>query len=131
MLAVGFDGSPASKNALAYATGLARREHADLLVIFVQPYTATVTAAGAYAPDATVGEEELRCEIDRELCGCPVTWTCVLARGDEVGELERLAAEHQADAIVVGRSRRRLRVLGPSVSGRLVRRARRPVIVVP
>lgn len=39
LLVVGFDGSGPSRNALAYAAGLARRDNAALLIAFVETLT--------------------------------------------------------------------------------------------
>lgn len=131
VLVVGFDGSEPSRNALAYAAGLARREHARLLIAFVQPMVEAIAYPGICIPPQDETDGELRTEIERELEGLSVRWTCVFSRGDAVHELERLATENRADAIVVGRSHSRLRAVTGSVSGRLARRAAHTVIVVP
>ena len=51
--------------------------------------------------------------------------------GDICHELEEVGREYEADAIVVGTTHGLLGRLFGSVSGRLARRAQRPVIVIP
>lgn len=131
VLVVGFDGSGPSRDALAYAAGLARREQAHLLITFVQPFTEMLPFPGACAPVPDEADDELRAEVRRELSCTDVQWTCVFVRGDAACELEKLAGENRADAIVVGRSKGWLHNVAGSVSGRLARRATHPVIVVP
>jgi nucleotide-binding universal stress UspA family protein len=58
-------------------------------------------------------------------------WVYLATSGDVAYELERLADKLSADAIIVGRSRRRIRTLRASVSKRLIASARRIVVVVP
>ncbi len=128
LLVVGFDGSGPSRNALAYAAGLARRDDAALLIAFVEALYATPLwfwAGSPIIPDSTCDLTE---ELRDELRGAGVPWQFVSVRGDAARELETLASAYRADAIVVGRSRRSW--LG-SVSSGLAKRARRTVLIVP
>lgn len=131
LLVVGFDGTGPSRNALAYAAGLARRENATLLIAFVEALSGATLwffAGSPILPDlAPDFVEELRQEL--EPVGVP--WRFVSVRGDTARELESLAAAVQADAIVVGRSRSSWRFLTGNVPHTLVKSARRTVLVVP
>ena len=53
VIVVGVDGSESSLRAAAYAGGLARRQHALLAVVYVQPVLADGAALGAPVADAT------------------------------------------------------------------------------
>lgn len=50
---VGLDGSETSLRAVAYAAGLARRQHALLAIVYVQPPPATGAALGVPVAGAT------------------------------------------------------------------------------
>src|SRR5204862_1894447 len=53
VIVVGVDGSDTSMRAAAYAAGLARRQHALLAVVYVQPVMAAGTAMGAPVAETT------------------------------------------------------------------------------
>jgi nucleotide-binding universal stress UspA family protein len=137
LLLVGVDGTPTSVNALAWASGMARREGSELVVVEVRSIISTAAAAagaagvvlepGQPAPSAVLTERAVAA-LDELLAG---RWRVEVRTGDPAEELEGLARELRADAIVVGRSRNPGRHVLGSVSGRLVRHARHPVIVVP
>jgi nucleotide-binding universal stress UspA family protein len=135
---VGVDGSVASLRALSWATGLAARNGAGLVVVHVRhqaslpvPETAWIDADQVWAAGDDL-EGALRAEIDDALKHIEgLTGRMVVRRGDPVREITAVAAEQRADAIVVGSTRRRGRWSRRSLSGRLVRHGRWPVIVVP
>ncbi|MFB4276103.1 universal stress protein [Nonomuraea sp. MTCD27] len=129
LLVVGFDGSGPSRNALAYAAGLARRDHAALLIAFVEALNTTPTWFYAGSPIIPDSAADLTEDLRDELRGAGVPWQFVSVRGDTARELETLASAYMADAIVVGRSRRSL--WRGSVSARLAKRARRTLLIVP
>lgn len=134
-IVVGFDGTAPSSDALAYAAGLARRERAHLLAVFVSPLQGGLTGLAATNAGLHVDDEPLVRSLREEVEDCAeasgVGWTLVQRCGDAVQELEGMAEEHRADAIVVGRSAsKKSQVLG-SVTLRLIKHAKRPVIVVP
>lgn len=137
VLVVGLDGSDPSRDALAYAVGMARREGSRLVIVRVGiPVTAAaaVAAAGGTVLPAggLVDEEALNAESIRGLDELlPGRWRVVECTGEPGAELERVAREVRADAIVVGRSRNPGRHLLGSVTARLARRSNHPVIVVP
>jgi nucleotide-binding universal stress UspA family protein len=132
---VGFDGSPASHNALAYATGMARRLAEPLLIvhvappgIFCEPLTGMVVGSVTDREHMNRwlrGELLAACDID----GLDVR--LVTRCGTPARELAAAATEYSADALIIGASGRPRRHLAGSVSGWLARHAQCPVIVVP
>ncbi|MCL2396368.1 MAG: universal stress protein [Acidimicrobiaceae bacterium] len=137
VLVVGLDGTDPSRDALAYAVGMARREGSSLVIVRVGvPVSAAAAVAAASGtvlpPGGLMADEALTPEnisaLDELL---PGRWRLVECTGEPGAELERVARDVRADAIVVGRSRNPGRHLLGSVTSRLVRRANHPVIVVP
>ena len=133
---VGVDGTRTSLRAASYAAGLARRQGAGLVVVFVSSpaaYAGLITGVVAGAVQQTHDElaAELRQECRRgaEELGLPVTFLC--RRGDAYTELCKAADESRADLVVVGSSEQAGHRLVGSVATRLVRAGRWPVIVVP
>jgi nucleotide-binding universal stress UspA family protein len=139
VIVVGVDGSPSSLRAAAYAAGIARREHAKLVGVYVcQP---SPTAAGVAGVDcsvwyrATEAEEQLKEEICSQLASDHVVWgtqfEVVVRKGNPTTEILAVAKETGADEIVVGGSTAiRHRVSG-SLASRLLRRRHCVVTVVP
>jgi nucleotide-binding universal stress UspA family protein len=127
---VGMDGGGPADNAAAWAAGLARRERARLVLVYVEPiasasYWTPVMAASAV--DAALAfVAELRCNARELLDPQGIRWDVVHHRGDVAHGLEAVAEERMADCIVVGRSRR-----GGSVARTLINLATRPVVVIP
>ncbi|NYI08299.1 universal stress protein [Allostreptomyces psammosilenae] len=132
---VGFDGSVSSERALAYAVGMARRAGAGLVIVHVANRLPATVWAGCEppvfvdVPDRT--SEVLGLELACADYLAEVPWVLVERGGDICHELEEVAVEYAADAIVVGGSQGLIARLFGSVAGRLVRRANRPVIVIP
>ena len=132
---VGFDGSPASHNALAYATGMARRLAEPLLIvhvappgIFCEPLTGMVVGS---VTDREHMNRWLRAEL---LAACDIQGLdvrMVTRSGTPARELAAAATEYSADALIIGASGRPWRHLAGSVSTWLARHAQCPVIVVP
>jgi nucleotide-binding universal stress UspA family protein len=138
VILVGVDDSTTSSRAGWYAAGLARRQGARLVAVFVSPL-ASLGAAGptgaavAVARDeafrATAADMERRAlEIGAEL-GIEITF--VAARGEPFAEIRRIAGEVRADAIVVGASAHAGHRFVGSLAVRLVRAGKWPVTVVP
>jgi nucleotide-binding universal stress UspA family protein len=132
---VGFDGTDPSRDALAFAAGIARRGGGHLIVVYViRPIgmTGLSPAAGALSL-ATAREdgEVLRAEIEPELRQFGVSADFVVREGDIAREIEAVADSEHADLIVVGRSSSRTHAVMGSVALALVRHAQRPVSVVP
>ncbi|NUR89771.1 MAG: universal stress protein [Nonomuraea sp.] len=131
LLVVGFDGSGPSRNALAYAAGLARRDNASLLVAFVESLTSASLWFFAGSPIVPDSAADLTDDLRDELSGVGVPWRFVSVRGETARELELLASACMADAIVVGRSRSVWHTFGGSVAVGLAKRSRRTVLIVP
>jgi nucleotide-binding universal stress UspA family protein len=132
---VGIDGSDTSMRAVAYAGGLARRQHCQLVVVFVantSAWIASVSGAGV-ALQSTM--DELAAELRRDVrmlaeeFHVPVAF--VTRRGDPFTELRAMADATKADTVVVGSSTSAGHRLVGSVATRLVRLGRWPVVVVP
>ncbi len=133
---VGVDGTRTSLRAAAYAAGLARRQGARLVVVFVSSpaaYATMISGVVAGAVQQTHDElaEDLRQECRRgaDELGVPVTF--LSRRGDAYTELRAAADETRADLVVVGSSEQAGHRLVGSVAARLVRTGRWPVVVVP
>jgi len=132
---IGYDASPSSRNALAYAAGLARRLGRPLLVVYVVPFgvycepmTGQVICAARERQDF---EPWLLAELD-QVCDAEGLDVRVMARrGNAAKELAAAADTSSADALVVGASAHKLRHVAGSIPGWLARHARCPVIVVP
>ncbi|HEY7146479.1 MAG TPA: universal stress protein [Streptosporangiaceae bacterium] len=131
----GFDGSPPSRNALAYAAGMARRLDRPLLVVYVTP-------RDSYCEPLTgqvIGTVRDRDEIGRWLLGelgqvCDADGLRVRAlirSGTPARELAAAAVEWSADALVIGASGHAWHQLAGSVPGWLARHVHCPLIIVP
>ncbi|RKN47140.1 universal stress protein [Streptomyces hoynatensis] len=132
---VGFDGSTSSERALAYAVGMAVRSNCGLIIVHVANRLPTTVWAGC-EPPALVDVPDHRTEILGLELACAenlseVPWVLLERGGDICHELEEVGQEYQADAIVVGTTHGLIGRIFGSVSGRLARRAQRPVVVIP
>ena len=139
VILVGVDDSVTSLRAGAYAAGLARREGARLVCVFVEQLPAMYGAAGAAGAAALAAQdqalretgEELRrrTEEEAERLGVPLTF--IIAHGDPYHELRRVADQVRADAVIVGASAKAGHRWVGSLAVRLVKAGRWPVTVVP
>jgi nucleotide-binding universal stress UspA family protein len=133
---VGVDGSDPSLRAAAYAAGPARRRHALLAVVYVQPVMAAGSALGVPVADTT---DEITEGLVREIRGATerlkgifeVRWEFHTFRGDPYNGLVKAADDLTADAVVVGASEQAGHRIVGSVAVRLVKAGRWPVTVVP
>ncbi|WP_327179463.1 universal stress protein [Streptomyces sp. NBC_01335] len=136
VIVAGIDGSDSSMRAAAYAAGLARRQHAMLALVYVQPLMVTGAALGAPVSGTTgdVAEgliNEIRSSSERFKDTWDVRWEFHTFPGDPYNGLVTAADELKADAVVVGASESAgHRIIG-SVAVRLVKAGRWPVTVVP
>lgn len=135
LILVAVDGSETSMRAGAYAAGLARRQGARVVCLYV----AQITGAAAGVP-AAVGAlmqmhesvaAELRATVAAQAPVLGVDVTFVERRGDPYTEIVRLAKELRVDAVVVGASAQTGHRFVGSLALRLVRDARWPITVVP
>jgi nucleotide-binding universal stress UspA family protein len=134
-IVVGFDGSTSSERALAYAIGMTRRSGCGLIIVHVANRLPTTVWAGC-EPPVFVDVPDHRTEVLGLELACAdylvdVPWILVERGGDICHELEEVGQEYAADAIVVGSTQGIVGRIFGSVAGRLARRARRPVVVVP
>ena len=139
VILVGVDGSVTSLRAGSYAAGLARRQSARLVLVYVEQPSAMYGAAagagaGAIAEQQRAFSEtaaDLRREAEEGAARVGVQLTFVVAAGDPYHELRRVADEVRADAVVVGASTKAGHRLVGSLAVRLVKAGRWPVTVVP
>jgi nucleotide-binding universal stress UspA family protein len=130
----GYDGSRSSRNALAYAAGMARRLGRSLLLVYVVPGICceplTGQVIGATRDDAEM-TRWLLAELDEVFDRDDLTVSVHIRRGNPARELAAAADDASADALVVGAPGHLWHHVAGSVPGWLARHARCPVIVVP
>ncbi len=135
----GVDGSRTSLRAAAYAAGLARRQGARLVVVYVAAGGAMGGLAGLAPGSAAAvavsardyGEQLHRQALEAaEHMGMP-PFEFMATDGDPYNEITRIAEEVKADVVVIGASESAGHRLIGSLAGRLVRAGRWPVTVVP
>ena len=137
VILVGVDDSVTSLRAGAYAVGLARRQGARLVVVYVEPTSVIYGAAagaGAMAEQERAYSEtaaDLRRRVEEFSADRGIAVTFVTALGDPYHELRRVADEVRADAVVVGASTKAGHRFVGSLAVRLVKAGRWPVTVVP
>ncbi|GAA4606387.1 nucleotide-binding universal stress UspA family protein [Actinoplanes octamycinicus] len=139
VMVVGIDGSESSRRAAAYAVGLAGREGARLIGVYVRPLPSSMVSmadtSGAAAASVVASQDEVVTEfhdtLRRERTRSGVDMEIVVRQGDPFTELCQAANETWADAVIVGRSESLLHRIAGSVAQRLVRCGRWPVTVVP
>lgn len=129
---VGYDGSRSARNALAYATGMARRQERSLLGVYVTSTCGPATAQGVpVARDTEAVERWLLTELAEVASPAGVRVHVRTRWGSPARELSALAAELSADALVIGAPTRSWHRLAGSVPSWLATHASCPVIVVP
>jgi nucleotide-binding universal stress UspA family protein len=131
---VGVDGSDTSLRAAAYAAGMARRQSAHLVVLYVASggLAAGVAAtAGASIELRASIEQEIRTQFEEGSRRLGIASTFIRRDGNPYVELVRTAEELRVDAVVIGASMSAGHRIVGSLAGRLVRDAKWPVTVVP
>ena len=138
VILVAVDDSTTSIRAGWYALGMARRQRAKLVSIFVSPM-ATIGTSGPGGAALAVAKDEAFAEMVRDMrqrandaaeeFGVPLTF--LARRGEPFAEICKAADEVRADAIVVGASTKAGHRFVGSLAVRLVRAGRWPVTVVP
>ncbi|ONH27166.1 universal stress protein UspA [Pseudofrankia asymbiotica] len=132
---VGVDGSRTALRAASYAAGVARRQRARLIVVYVTMApgweSMAPMAAGAVQQAAADVAAEIRDVVAHRAQELGLSTTLVVRLGDPLDALRRTADEVHADMVVVGASEGAgHRIIG-SLATRLVRTGRWPVTVVP
>ena len=135
---VGIDDTVTGLRAAAYTAGLARRQRARVIAVYVAPL-ATMAVASSAGPAVLAAENEAYEEIAKDLAARAETMArdlglsvnFITAHGDAYREITRIADESRADAIVVGASLKAGHRLMGSLAVRLVRAGKWPVTVVP
>lgn len=138
VILAGIDESVTALRAASYAAGLARRQGARVVAVYVESM-AGMGLASPVSPAVLAAENEAHDEIAKELAdradtmarelGIAVTFIAV--HGDPFHEITRIAGETRADAIVVGASLKAGHRFMGSLAVRLVRAGKWPVTVVP
>jgi nucleotide-binding universal stress UspA family protein len=132
------DDSTTSIRAGWYAMGMARRQGAKLVAIFVSPM-ASVGTSGPGGAALTVAKDEAFAEMVSDMRRRAaeaaeefgISLTFLARRGEPFAEIRRAADEVRADAIVVGASTKAGHRFVGSLAIKLVRAGRWPVTVVP
>jgi nucleotide-binding universal stress UspA family protein len=139
VILVGIDGSITSLRAGAYAAGLARRQGARLVCVYVARLSTVYGASAGAGADAIAAQEQahdetaadLRRQAEEGAGNLGVHLTFITAAGDPYRELRRVADEVKADAVIVGASAQAGHRWVGSLAVRLVKAGRWPVTVVP
>jgi nucleotide-binding universal stress UspA family protein len=135
-IVVGIDGSDESGRALALAVELAARHRGRVHACFIAHLPTAVMLGSFLGPSVSVADaldetvERLSRLVREELGTAEVGGDFAWTQGDVATELQRLAATHDADLIVVGRSAHPHLHVG-NVPNRLITMGLRPVLVVP
>ncbi len=129
-IVVGVDGSEDSIQAVAFAGRLAKETGACLTVVYVQHLP--VVGPPELERNHRMAERRVARRVVKALMPLSVPWDLEVGGGDVADQVQRVARERGADLIVVGtRGHGPVgRLLGGSVSTRVVHHADRPVLVV-
>jgi nucleotide-binding universal stress UspA family protein len=135
VLLVGIDGSDTSLRAGAYAAGLAMRQHARLVCLFVRTYRVTAGVGISAIPSMQQAQDDLARElqemVESQSTRLGVHAEFVQREGNPFTEIVRLADELPADAVIVGASTKAGHRFVGSLAVHLVRASRWPITVVP
>jgi nucleotide-binding universal stress UspA family protein len=139
-IVVGVDGTPTSLRALAYAAGLARRQRAELICVYVRrPLRTPVALSGWVDAGIVAAEAQAQAEAEKEIFAQIAddagTWgspgRLIVRSGNPLTELKKVAEQACADTIIVGASTSIAHRMFGSLGHRLLRRKPCPVTVVP
>jgi nucleotide-binding universal stress UspA family protein len=135
---VGVDESITATRAGWYAAGLARRQRARLIAVYVAPVASAAAAApGGAAVLAAEHEahqeqgENMRRRAEDAANEFGIDLDFIVARGNPYHEIIRVAEETRAEAVVVGASMKAGHRFVGSLAIHLVRSGKWPVTVVP
>jgi nucleotide-binding universal stress UspA family protein len=135
ILLVGIDGSATSLRAGAYAGGLAVRQRARLVCLYVRTYSIAAGVGIAAVPSIAKAHDDIASEL-REMVETQSVRMGVIAQfvereGSPFAEIVRLADELPADAVIVGASTKAGHRFVGSLAVHLVRVSKWPITVVP
>lgn len=135
VLLVGIDGSDTSLRAGAYAGGMASRQHARLVCLYVRTYSVAAGVGVAAIPSMQKAHDdiasELREMVETQSVRIGISAEFVERVGNPFAEIVRLADELPADAVIVGASTKAGHRFVGSLAVHLVRASRWPITVVP
>jgi nucleotide-binding universal stress UspA family protein len=135
VLLVGIDGSDTSLRAGAYAGGLAQRQRARLVCLYVRTFKVTAGVGVAAIPSMQKAHDdiarELREMVESQSARIGIHAEFVEREGSPFTEIVRLADELPADGIIVGASTKAGHRFVGSLAVHLVRVSRWPITVVP
>ena len=119
----------------AYAAGLALRQHARLVCLYVRTYSVTAGVGIAAVPALARAHDdiagELREMVETQSVRMGVSAQFVEREGSPFAEIVRLADELPADAVIVGASTKAGHRFVGSLAVHLVRLSKWPITVVP
>ena len=119
----------------AYAAGMARRQQARLVCLYVRPFSAVsgMSAGAALGIQESYAQvaAELRQTAEEQGARLGIDIVFVERDGNPYAEIVRLADEIKADAVIVGASTKAGHRFVGSLAVHLVRASRWPVTVVP
>jgi nucleotide-binding universal stress UspA family protein len=135
VLLVGIDGSDTSLRAGAYAAGLATRQRARLVCLYVRTYSVAAGVGIAAVPSIQKAHDdiasELREMLETQSARIGISAEFVEREGSPFAEIVRLAKELPADAVIVGASTKAGHRFVGSLAVHLVRSSQWPITVVP
>jgi nucleotide-binding universal stress UspA family protein len=135
VLLVGIDGSDTSLRAGAYAAGLASRQRAHLVCLYVRTYSVAAGVGIAAIPSMQKAHDdiatELREMVESQSARIGIHAEFIEREGNPFAEIVRLADELPADAVIVGASTKAGHRFVGSLAVHLVRASRWPITVVP
>jgi nucleotide-binding universal stress UspA family protein len=135
VLLVGIDGSDTSLRAGAYAAGLATRQRARLVCLYVRTYSVAAGVGIAAVPSIQKAHDDiasgLREMVESQSARIGISAEFVEREGSPFAEIVRLAKELPADAVIVGASTKAGHRFVGSLAVHLVRSSQWPITVVP
>ncbi len=132
---VAVDATDTSYRAAAYAAGLARRQGARPICLYVHAVGGMTSLSPGLAGSLAQAQAETVDQIKQAIAenaeprGIDVSF--IEATGNPAQEIARIADELRVDAVVVGASSQAGHKIMGSIGAALVRKAHWPIIVVP
>jgi nucleotide-binding universal stress UspA family protein len=135
LILVAVDGSDTSMRAGAYAAGMARRQNARLVCLYVRTTSPLIAASPAAVAAMRETMASVAADLQELLIGqaasLGIEASFVDREGNPFTEIMRLAEELRVDAVVIGASSKAGHRFVGSLAVHLVKVARWPITVVP